>query len=114
MRRWQISIAVVTAIAVAAPRAARADQPWAVGVSAEHKAQAQTLLEAGNAQFLERKYPEALATYQQALAIWDHPAIRFNVVRCLIQLGRPVEAYDNLEIALRYGEAPLESSVYEE
>ncbi|MBX3155165.1 MAG: hypothetical protein KF773_04125 [Deltaproteobacteria bacterium] len=35
-------------------------------------------------------------------------------MRCLIQLDRPVDAYDNLELALRYGSAPLEEAVYAE
>jgi len=46
--------------------------------------------------------------------VWDHPAIRFNVVRCLIQLDRTVEAADNLKLALKYGAAPLEEAVYNE
>jgi tetratricopeptide (TPR) repeat protein len=106
-------LVVIALLALCAP--ARADDaPWAAGVTDDQKQHAQALLDQGNAQFLDRKYPEALATYQQALAVWDHPAIRFNLVRCLIQLGRPLEAYDDLEVALKYGKAPLEESVYEE
>jgi hypothetical protein len=107
---------IATALAHAAPARAQGagDEPWAQGVTDDQKVRAQALLDQGNAQFLDHKYPEALATYQQAVAVWDHPAIRFNIVRCLVMLGRSVEAYDNLEQALRYGEAPLEASVYEE
>ena len=90
------------------------DQPWAVGVTEQQKAQAQKLLEAGNALFLEKKYSEALEKYKGAVAVWDHPAIRFNMVRCLIQLDRPVDASDNLALALKYGAAPLEEAVYNE
>ncbi len=104
---------VIVLLALAAPAFAD-DAPWATGVTDDQKQRAQALLDQGNGQFLDRKYDEALATYQQALAVWDHPAIRFNIVRCLIQLGRPLEAYDDLEVALRYGKAPLEESVYEE
>ena len=39
-----------------------------------------------------QKYKEALEQYKAAVKAWDHPAIRFNIVRCLIQLDRPVEA----------------------
>jgi len=35
-------------------------------------------------------------------------------VRCLIQLDRAVEAAENLELALKYGAAPLEENVYAE
>ncbi len=88
--------------------------PWVVGVSEEAKTAAKALLAEGNELFLEHKYADALDRYRRALARWDHPAIRFNIVRCQIQLDHPVEAAENLEIALKYGSAPLEDSVYAE
>ena len=106
-------LVVLAVIAFALP--ARADDPpWAVGVSEEHKTAAEKLLDAGNALFLDHKYADALEQYRQALAEWDHPAIRFNMVRCLIQIDRPVEASDELDQALRYGAAPLGDSLYAE
>jgi len=93
---------------------ARADEPWAAGVTEAQKAQARALLERGNAAFLERDYVGALQLYRQAVAAWDHPAIRFNIVRCMIQLDRPLEAADELALALAYGAKPLEDSVYAE
>lgn len=98
------------------PAVAHADeaQPWAAGVSAERKAAAQKLLDEGNLHFVEKKYTEALASYRSAIAQWDHPAIRFNIVRSLIQLERWVEADENLKLALQYDKAPLEDRVYDE
>jgi len=93
-----------------APAPAPDDEPWSRGVTAEQREQAQRLLDEGNELFLASRYPEALAKYQAAVAVWDHPAIRFNIARALIQLDRPVEAYDNIEQALRYGPAPLEEA----
>jgi tetratricopeptide (TPR) repeat protein len=90
------------------------DQPWATGVSDDRKRDAQTRLEQGNKQFLAKDYKAALATYEKAIEVWDHPAIRFNIVRTLIQLDRPIEAFDHLERALKYGAAPLEEAVYTE
>jgi hypothetical protein len=103
----------LVALLLAAGRA-DADEPWKQGVTPEQMATAQKLLEEGNALFLERDHAGARAKYQQALAAWDHPAIRFNLVRTLIPLDRIVEAYDNLELALKYGAAPLEENVYAE
>ena len=94
---------------------ARADTPpWSVGVTDAKKAEAQKFLDAGNALFLDKKYAEALEKYKSAVGAWDHPAIRFNIVRCLIQLDKPVDASDNLKLALKYGAAPLEEAVYTE
>lgn len=89
-------------------------QPWAQGVTDAQRAEAQKRLEEGNTLFLAQKYKGALEKYQAAVASWDHPAIRFNIVRCLIQLDRPVEASDNLQLALKYGADPLEAEVYSE
>ncbi|MBV8760258.1 MAG: tetratricopeptide repeat protein [Deltaproteobacteria bacterium] len=88
--------------------------PWSEGVTDEQKAKAKTLLDAGNAKFVEHDYGAALESYTAAVAVWDHPAIRFNMVRCLVQLGRNLEAAENLDKALQYGSAPLEAAIYDE
>jgi tetratricopeptide (TPR) repeat protein len=107
--------AVLFAALAGASAPAWADTPaWSVGVTDAQKAQAQAALEQGNALFLDKKYAEAMEKYKSAVASWDHPAIRFNIVRCLIQLDRPVDASDNLKLALKYGAAPLEEAVYTE
>lgn len=90
------------------------DPPWAAGVSADRKARAKKLLDEGNELFLKNKHVDALARYQAALAVWDHPAIRFNIVRTLIALDRVLEANEHLIAALRYGSQPLEEQVYVE
>jgi hypothetical protein len=105
---------VALALALSVSAAHADEQPWVVGVSEEAKTAAKALLAEGNELFLEHKYSDALDRYRKAIARWDHPAIRFNVVRCLIQLDRPVEAAENLDLALKYGPAALEESVYAE
>ena len=107
-------VLLACAVVLALVRPAHADDPWAVGVSETNKQAAEKLLDKGNAQFLEHKYPEALATYQQARQSWDHPAIRFNIVRCLILLDRPLEAIEHLDAALQYGAAPIGEALYAE
>jgi tetratricopeptide (TPR) repeat protein len=106
--------ALLVAAAVTHARADDEKAPWVAGVSEEAKTAAKKLLAEGNELFLEHKYADALDRYRRAIARWDHPAIRFNAVRCLIQLDRPVEAAENLELALKYGAAPLEDAVYAE
>jgi hypothetical protein len=90
------------------------NEPWAAGVTEQQKKAAQALLEQGNGFFLEKKFSAALEKYKEATAQWDHPAIRFNMVRCLIQLEKPVDASDNLALALKYGAEPLDATVYAE
>jgi hypothetical protein len=108
-----LGLAIAGVLASAAPAQAQTP-PWSLGVTDAQKAKAQTFLEAGNALFLDKKYAEALDQYKSAVGEWDHPAIRFNIVRCLIQLDRPVDASDNLKLALKFGAAPLEEAVYTE
>lgn len=90
------------------------DKPWTRGVSAERRVEAQSLLDRGNAAFLQNRHKEALALYEQALAVWDHPAIRFNAVRALLALDKSILAQEYLERALAYGAEPLEDAVYRE
>ena len=106
--RWLLVVMLLAGVARAE------DQPWAAGVTAAQKASAKTLLDAGNTLFLEKRYADALEQYRRAVGVWDHPAIRFNMVRCLIQLDHNVEAAENLALALKYGAAPLEEAVYAE
>jgi tetratricopeptide (TPR) repeat protein len=112
----RVGVAGVAAVVLAAAPA-RADDamaPWVAGVSESNKAAAQKLVAQGNELFVAHKYAEALDAFKQAIASWDHPATRFQIVRCLIQLERPVEAAENLDLALKYGPQPLEDAVYAE
>lgn len=94
--------------APAPPSPPQDDTPWGKGVTAERKAAAEQLLGEGNALFVQNRFREALAKYEQATAQWDHPAIHFNIVRTLISLERPLDAQVSLEKALAHGEAPLD------
>jgi tetratricopeptide (TPR) repeat protein len=102
------------ALALLAGVAAADTQPWRANVTQAQQDRAKVLLDEGNALFAENKIVEALAKYRLALAEWNHPAIHFNVVRCLIQLDRTLEAAEGLEHALKYGAEPLARDVYQE
>jgi hypothetical protein len=83
------------------------DRPWARGVSDADQALATELYIAGNHEFSESRFAQALAKYREAIAHWDHPAIRFNMAVCQINLDRPVDARNNLTRSLAYDERPL-------
>lgn len=83
------------------------DRPWAAGVPEAEQTAALALYQAGNDEFVQQHYTEAMAKYREALKHWDHPGVQFNLAVCLIQLDQPVEAFEHLERALRFGEAAL-------
>jgi hypothetical protein len=78
-------------------------RPWQVGVSAEQRARAEQEFLAGNSRFEQSDYAGAAVHYRAALATWQHPSIQFNLAVCLINLDKPVEAYDQLQGSLRFG-----------
>lgn len=113
-RRYGVML-LLALVSVAGP--ARADDstpPWATGVSQGQKDRAQQLLTEGNELFVARKIKLAEAKYRQALAAWNHPAIRFNLVRTLVERERFVDAHENLQLALAHGAGPFEAHVYRE
>lgn len=105
-------VALAPTTAVAGPDDGRPEKPWLRGTTPAQRAEAEKLLRSGNTLFHEAKYRQALEVYRRAAAIWDHPAIRFNMTRALINLDRPVEAFENLELSLRYGRGPLNARLY--
>jgi len=97
--------------ALSSPQATR---PWADGVPEAEQALASELYVAGNQEFTESHYAQALAKYKEALRHWDHPAIRYNIAVCLINLDQLVEAREHLERSIMYGAAPFRGDAYRE
>jgi len=90
------------------------DKPWAKDVPADKQHDALAIYQKGNGFFEQAQYKEAYEQYRTAIALWDHPAIRYNAAICLFNMDRPVEAYENLLAALRFGEAPLGGDLYKQ
>jgi hypothetical protein len=106
-----IAICVAFGLAAAA-LADEPDRPWAAGVDAAEQTRALELFRDGNQRFEESRHAEALARYREAIARWDHPAIRFNMAVALIHLDQPLAALENLEHALAFGAAPFDKDTY--
>jgi hypothetical protein len=96
------------------PLAGDDERPWAAGVAGAQQSQALAAFEQGNALFAESQYRPALAKYRDAIAAWAHPAIDYNMAVTLIHLDRPLEAYESLQRATRFGAAPLGNETYDQ
>jgi hypothetical protein len=114
--RWRSLAVVLVMIATfAAPRASVADsKPWSNGVSDSVQAKANALFAEANQLFAEQAHAPAVEKYRAALALWDHPMIRYNLAVTLIRLDRLLEAAEELQHALRYGNQPFTSELYQQ
>jgi len=98
----------------APPPAPEADTPWSKGVSPETQAKANALYDEGNQLFAQQAHAPALEKYKAAVALWDHPLIRFNLAVTEIRLDRVLEAADDLDKALQYGKDPFKPELYQQ
>ena len=113
MKQTWIGLALGFVVAVAHPAAADT-KPWAQGVPEATQDKANAIFEEGNTLFAQQAHAPALEKYRAAVAIWDHPLIRFNLAVTLIRLDRPLEAADELDKALRFGDVPFKKDLYQQ
>jgi hypothetical protein len=106
------AIVILAMLAFALP--AHADPPWAKGVSEKDQDKANALFAEGNQLFTQLAHAPALEKYKAAIALWDHPMIRFNMAVTLVRLERMLDAADQLEHALRYGDKPFTKELYQQ
>lgn len=112
---WGPAVAALVLFATAASAAPAATEslgrddsrPWAQGVSHQEQEAARALFEAGNALLRDSIFVGGAEKYKEALTHWDHPAIHYNLVLALLNLDQPIEVYQHLQKAMKYGAAPL-------
>jgi hypothetical protein len=104
--------ALVMVLAGAARGEPAPERAWAHGVSADAQTRATELFERGNALLQQSAFVQAIELYREAIAIWDHPAIRYNLAVADIHLERQIAAYEELGHALRFGPDALQPDVY--
>lgn len=88
-------------------------RPWAAGVSKQKQQQAIKKFQEGNVQLNDGLFANAAKLYREALESWDHPAINYNLALALLNLDQPIEVYDRLEKAIKFGTEPLEKDKFE-
>jgi len=89
------------------------ERPWATGVSPENQKTALGKFREANDLLNNGLFARAANSYKEALQSWQHPAIHYNLALALMNVDQPIEAYDNLEKSILYGEGPLEKDKFE-
>src|SRR5690242_10179543 len=84
-------------------------RPWAAGVSDGEQKAALAEFRKANLLLNDGLFARAADGYRAALKHWDHPAIHYNLALALLNLDQPVEAYDHLQVSMKFGDAPLQS-----
>jgi len=87
---------------------------WNRGVTLETRIAARDLFLEGNRLFKIPLFSQAVEKYTQAIAQWKHPAFYFNLALAEINLGQYLDAREDLEQALKYGEPPLRADRFGE
>ena len=88
-------------------------RPWVTGVPQREQKAATDLFREGNALLKESLFVQAAAKYREALSHWNHPGIHYNLALALLNLDQPIEVYNHLEAALKYGPAPLDTDKFD-
>ncbi|MDY7227294.1 hypothetical protein [Hyalangium rubrum] len=108
-----LTLALWTAPSAAQQGPASEERAWAKGVPPESQKRALELFRQGNTLLKESVFVRAVEKYREAIALWDHPAIHYNLALALLNLDQPVEVHEHLVASLRYGAAPLDSEKFE-
>lgn len=87
--------------------------PWVKDVPIDNQDLAYASFRTGNLALKDSRFVQAVQAYREALTRWNHPAIHYNLALALMQLDQPIEVYDHLDSAMRYGPSPLERERYE-
>ena len=121
---WSLTL-VVTALSVSlAGPPVRAQTPevdsfrssqklWAQGVPIEDRRRAHKLFLAGTRLLKDGLFRDAAVKYSEALALWSHPAIHYNMAIAQLNLDQPIAAYMSLQKAMHYGSTVIGADKYE-
>ncbi|HWO20902.1 MAG TPA: hypothetical protein VNO30_19180 [Kofleriaceae bacterium] len=107
-------------VLVLAPPVARAEvartggEPWYGQASAAARQRAQALFAQAFDKHQQLLRGEAMELYEQALAQWDNPDIRWNLALVLADLGQYLRAYQGVSVALSADGSTLAVGAYGE
>ena len=87
---------------------------WDKNTNLDQQLQAYEIFLRANELVKEGSPSEAVRRYEDALKIWQHPAIYYNLSVAQGTLGQRLAIYHSLLRAIEYGPAPLGQSKYEQ
>jgi PEGA domain-containing protein len=100
------ALALVLAIPAAHAEVTRSgSEPWYQESTPDARQRAQALFAQAVDNHLQLLRGDAMELYEQALALWDNPDIRWNLALVLEDLGQYLRAHQQLDSALRWGTA---------
>lgn len=76
---------------------------WMANVSLAQKQKAQVLFDEGRKLFAFPDFVRAEQKFREALDVWNHPAIHYNLALSLRAMDNQARAYEHLERALEQG-----------
>lgn len=77
-------------------------EPWYLQPAADVRWRAQQLFDRALDKHLQLLRGDAMELYEQALALWDNPDIRWNLALVLDDLGKYLTAHQQLERVMRW------------
>jgi hypothetical protein len=95
-------VLVLTSPAAHAQVTRTGTEPWYQQSTADARQQAQALFAKALDKHQQLLRSDAMELYEQALAEWDNPDIRWNLAVVLEDLGQYLRAYQQLDRALRW------------
>jgi hypothetical protein len=87
--------------------AGKPEKPWNRGVPMARRLRARVIYHEGNSYLSIPLFAQAAEKYQEALALYPHPAIYYNLALAQLNLVQPVDAYRSFSRALEHGPGPI-------
>jgi hypothetical protein len=87
--------------------AGKPEKPWNRGVPMAQRLRARAIYHQGNSYLSIPLFAQAAEKYQEALALYPHPAIYYNLALAQLNLVQPVDAYRSFSRALEHGPGPI-------
>lgn len=113
-RKWTSRVPLIAALAgvfitavAGASGASAAERPWAAGVEVGAQERARTHHSEGLTFMKDAFFVRAVKSFEEALALWDHPGTRFNLAKAYMNLDQSALALRHLWGAMRHGGHPL-------